>query len=99
MIADVEVVAKLGELDMIVADLERANGRVAAVERRNVSSFSFTHALEPWLFFLTVSAPRYDHLRQEILRAEIENVKSGSQYVDKYVRSFPFLFSSLSKSS
>lgn len=51
---DVEVVAKLGELDLIVADLERANGRVAAVERRN-----------------------------EILRAEIESVKSGSQHVDR----------------
>lgn len=27
-------------MDMIVADLERANGRVAAVERRNVSFIS-----------------------------------------------------------
>ena len=34
---DQEVVAKLAEMDLIVADLERANGRVAAVERRNVS--------------------------------------------------------------
>ena len=33
---DHEVVARLAEVDMIVADLERANGRVAAVERRNV---------------------------------------------------------------
>lgn len=32
---DSEVVAKLGELDLVVADLERANGRVASVERRN----------------------------------------------------------------
>ncbi|KAL7411225.1 hypothetical protein BDY24DRAFT_142500 [Mrakia frigida] len=37
---DVEVVAKLGELDLIVADLERANARVASVERRNVRSSS-----------------------------------------------------------
>lgn len=35
---DAEVVAKLTEMDMLVADLERANSRVAAVERRNVSS-------------------------------------------------------------
>jgi homeobox protein cut-like len=33
---DQEVVAKLAEMDMVVADLERANGRVATVERRNV---------------------------------------------------------------
>ena len=30
------MVAKLAELDMIVADLERANSRVITVERRNV---------------------------------------------------------------
>lgn len=34
--SDQEVVAKLAELDMIVADLERANSRVVTVERRNV---------------------------------------------------------------
>ena len=33
---DQEVVAKLAELDMMVADLERANSRVVTVERRNV---------------------------------------------------------------
>jgi hypothetical protein len=33
---DQEVVSKLAEIDMIVADLERANSRVATVERRNV---------------------------------------------------------------
>ena len=37
---DQEVVAKLAELDMIVADLERANSRVVTVERRNVCAFS-----------------------------------------------------------
>ena len=36
MPADQEVVTKLAELDMMVADLEHANGRVATVERRNV---------------------------------------------------------------
>jgi hypothetical protein len=35
--SDHEVVAKLAELDMVVADLEHANTRVATVERRNVS--------------------------------------------------------------
>lgn len=35
--ADADVVSKLAELDMVVGDLERANSRVAAVERRNVS--------------------------------------------------------------
>ncbi|ESK96561.1 golgi membrane protein [Moniliophthora roreri MCA 2997] len=47
---DEEVVAKLAEVDMIVADLERANSRVAALERRN-----------------------------EILRAETEAMRSGSE--------------------
>lgn len=34
---DQEVIAKLGEMDMLGSDLERANSRVATVERRNVS--------------------------------------------------------------
>ncbi|KAF7428227.1 hypothetical protein PC9H_007448 [Pleurotus ostreatus] len=46
---DQEVVAKLTEMDMVAADLERANSRVATVERRN-----------------------------EILRAEIESIRSGN---------------------
>jgi homeobox protein cut-like len=33
---DHEVVAKLAELDMVIADLENANTRVATLERRNV---------------------------------------------------------------
>ena len=37
---DQEVVAKLAEVDMIVADLDRANSRVATVERRNVRSLT-----------------------------------------------------------
>ena len=36
MVADQETVGKLAELDMIVAELERSNNRVATVERRNV---------------------------------------------------------------
>lgn len=36
-VVDQEVVAKLAEVDMTVADLERANSRVATLERRNVS--------------------------------------------------------------
>ncbi|KAM5530766.1 hypothetical protein V8D89_015573 [Ganoderma adspersum] len=47
---DQEVVSKLAELDMMVADLEHANSRVATVERRN-----------------------------ELLRAEIEALKSGHE--------------------
>ena len=39
-IQDQEVVAKLAELDMMVADLEHANSRVATVERRNVRSIT-----------------------------------------------------------
>ncbi|KAG9102714.1 hypothetical protein FRC06_001352 [Ceratobasidium sp. 370] len=49
-----EVDAKLAEMDLIVADLERANSRVAAVERRN-----------------------------EILRAEIETLRTGSDSVQR----------------
>jgi len=51
---DQEVDAKLAEMDLIVADLERANSRVAAVERRN-----------------------------EILRAEIEALRTGSDSVHR----------------
>ncbi|TEB30365.1 hypothetical protein FA13DRAFT_1733679 [Coprinellus micaceus] len=46
---DQEVISKLAEVDMIVADLDRANTRVASLERRN-----------------------------EILRAEIETLRSPS---------------------
>jgi hypothetical protein len=38
---DAEIITKLAEMDMLVADLERANSRVAAVERRNVRLFPF----------------------------------------------------------
>ncbi|KAI0001319.1 CASP C terminal-domain-containing protein [Russula compacta] len=51
---DQEVVAKLAEMDMVVADLERANTRAATVERRN-----------------------------ELLRAEIESLKSGNDKSDR----------------
>lgn len=34
--SDQETLAKLAELDIVAADLERANARVATVERRNV---------------------------------------------------------------
>lgn len=36
--ADEEVVAKLAELDIVMMDLERANGKIVEVERKNVSS-------------------------------------------------------------
>ncbi|KZO93071.1 hypothetical protein CALVIDRAFT_519337 [Calocera viscosa TUFC12733] len=51
---DHEVVSRLAELEMLESDLERANTRVASVERRN-----------------------------ELLRAEIEAVRSGSETADK----------------
>ena len=38
---DDEVVAKLAEVDMIIADLDRANSRIAALEHRNVG-FTFS---------------------------------------------------------
>ncbi|KAI0823762.1 CASP C terminal-domain-containing protein [Trametes gibbosa] len=52
--ADQEVLGKLTELDMMVADLEHANSRVATVERRN-----------------------------ELLRAEIEAMKTGHESVER----------------
>ncbi|EKC99410.1 vacuole transport-related protein [Trichosporon asahii var. asahii CBS 8904] len=52
--SDKDVTAKLAELDLVVADLNRANERVATIERRN-----------------------------EILRSEIETVRSGSQQAEK----------------
>ncbi|PVG01219.1 hypothetical protein CPB86DRAFT_773346 [Serendipita vermifera] len=51
---DGEAMAKLAEMEMMVSDLERANSRVAAVERRN-----------------------------ELLRAEIEAVRSGQETEEK----------------
>ncbi|KAH9485122.1 Protein CASP [Psilocybe cubensis] len=47
---DQEVVSKLAEVDMIIADLDRANSRIVALEHRN-----------------------------EILRAEIETTRSGTE--------------------
>lgn len=32
---DADVITKLAEMDMLMSDLERANSRVATVERRN----------------------------------------------------------------
>ncbi|KAG6867826.1 hypothetical protein C0993_010585 [Termitomyces sp. T159_Od127] len=51
---DQEVIAKLAEVDMLVADLDRANSRVATVERRN-----------------------------EMLRAEMEAIRSGTDTSDR----------------
>ena len=44
--ADQETIGKLAELDMIVAELERANNRVAAAERRNVCDVIVTWVTE-----------------------------------------------------
>ena len=42
---DQETVGKLAEMDMIVAELERANNRAASAERRNVSILYLTFGL------------------------------------------------------
>lgn len=34
-LSDADVITKLAEMDMLMSDLERANSRVATVERRN----------------------------------------------------------------
>jgi hypothetical protein len=42
---DQEVVAKLAEVDMIIADLDRANSRIASLEHRNVNYiFLYLHS-------------------------------------------------------
>ena len=52
---DQDTVAKLAELDLIVADLERANARANNAERRNVRTFSIKqrkHAHTPVPFIV-----------------------------------------------
>lgn len=66
------MVAKLAEMDMVVADLERANTRAATVERRNVSNF----------FFL-FDAVSISCIPKELLRAEIEFLKTGNDKSDR----------------
>lgn len=39
IVLDQEAVAKLAEVDMIIADLERANSRIVTLEHRNVTEF------------------------------------------------------------
>jgi homeobox protein cut-like len=70
---DHEVVAKLAELDMVVADLESANTRVATLERRNVGQRCFS------------LRSRADDYVQELLRADIEALRSGSATSDRSV--------------
>lgn len=50
---DQEVVAKLAELDMMVADLERANSRVVTVERRNVRTLIYHTSCDEVRFIVT----------------------------------------------
>lgn len=66
------MVAKLNEMDMIVAELERANNRVAATERRNVRPILKIHDI-------------YLLCGKELLRAEIESVRNGSDVANRYV--------------
>ena len=49
---DQEVIAKLSEMDMLVSDLERANSRIATVERRNVFPFNYVHSQVPLVMIL-----------------------------------------------
>jgi homeobox protein cut-like len=60
----------LAEMDMVVADLERANTRAATVERRNLNNFSS---------YLLLS----QFLPKELLRAEIESLKTGNDKSDR----------------
>lgn len=46
---DEEVIAKLAEVDMIIADLDRANSRIASLEHRNVG---FTFVVSPFLWVI-----------------------------------------------
>lgn len=61
------MVAKLAEVDMIIADLERANSRIVTLEHRNVINI------------LASPPSTYNISLQEILRAEIETTRSGTQ--------------------
>lgn len=56
---DQEVVGKLAEVDMIVADLERANSRVATVERRNVCPFLIFLFLSLFVHTRNCSEPKW----------------------------------------
>jgi homeobox protein cut-like len=73
---DQETVRKLAEMDIVAADLERANSRVAEVERRNAS---ISRSFNPNLLSL------FCRIEQEKLRAEIETVRSGNENVEQCV--------------
>jgi len=61
----------LAEMDMVVADLERANTRAATVERRNVNISSLFGVI-------SISC-----IPKELLRAEIESLKTGNNKSDR----------------
>ncbi|KAK7472734.1 hypothetical protein VKT23_000844 [Stygiomarasmius scandens] len=69
---DQEVVAKLAEVDMIVADLDRANSRVAALERRNEILRAETEAMRSG----TDSSERVKSLQTQVneLESEVERL-------------------------
>ncbi|CAK5281610.1 unnamed protein product [Mycena citricolor] len=63
-----EVVAKLAELDMIVADLERANSRVVTVERRNENLRAEIAAIRTG----TAGSDRVKSLESQVADLEVE---------------------------
>src|SRR6202035_3988645 len=71
--SDQEFVSKLAEVDMIVADLERANSRVATVERRNVRTGS--HCLFR-IFTHNNSCRRFYGLKSKLSAVEVRQLTS-----------------------
>lgn len=78
--ADQDLVSRLAEADMVLADLERANSRVAAIEGRNVCCLPSLVSLLLLLGFIIT--------QQEELRAEIESLRAESENRELCVRRF-----------
>ncbi|ELU42507.1 CASP protein [Rhizoctonia solani AG-1 IA] len=82
---DQEVDAKLAEMDLISADLERANSRVAAVERRNVRlklrMFCSTQALEAQLAESDAEAQRLRLAFEELKKSTSETIVAAEKKI------------------
>ncbi|KAE9411276.1 hypothetical protein BT96DRAFT_930417 [Gymnopus androsaceus JB14] len=70
---DQEVVEKLAEVDMIVADLERANSRVAALERRNEILRAETETMRSGA----------DYRRVKSLNAQVANLEAETERMSR----------------